>query len=430
MNAATLAADCIAWALQSTLLLGIGLLLPGLFRLREPRACLAYEQSLLAAVLLLPLASLLGPPLETMRMPAFSGEIAVSGRWLGEVFGGGAPGAWSPERLLLAGLGLGAAGRLAWLGLGLLTLKAWRRGAAPAELAPEAAEIARRIETRARLLVSPRVESPVTFGWHQPVVLLPAGFAALPAEAQRGIVCHELLHVRRRDWLCALAEEGARALLWFHPAVWLLLARIALHREQVVDREAVRLTGSRRAYLEALRAVAVRPWQAGLSGIQSIPGLSFFHQGHLRERVVHLCKEVHMSRSRVTTLLATFAGLLALTAVLGILAFPMAGTAWAAAEPVKVEGDVQRPELLYKENPVYPEDARKSRLEGKVVVKTVIDEQGNVQSPAIEGSSGHESLDQAALEAISAWRFKPATLHGKPVAVYYWLTINFKADDE
>ncbi len=428
MNASTLAADLTAWTLQSTLLLGVGLLLPTLFRLREPRACLAYGQGLLLAVLLLPLVPLLGPP-PGMGMPAFSGEMAVSGRWLGQVLGGDAAGSWSLERILFGALGLGAAGRLAWLGLGLVTLRAWRRGARPVELAPAAAEVVRRIETPARLLVSPRVESPVTFGWRHPVVLLPAGFAALPAEAQRGIVCHELLHVRRRDWLFALWEEGVRALLWFHPAVWLLLARIALHREQVVDREAVRLTGSRRAYLEALRVVACRSWQAGIPSLPGIPGLPFFHQGHLRERVVHLCKEVPMSRSRVTTLLAAFAGLLALTAVLGILSFPMTGTAWAA-EPVKVEGDVQRPEVLHKVSPVYPEDARKNKLEGKVVVKTVIDEQGNVQDPVVEGSSGHESLDQAALDAVSTWTFKPATLHGKPVAVFYWLTINFKADDE
>lgn len=136
-----------------------------------------------------------------------------------------------------------------------------------------------------------------------------------------------------------------------------------------------------------------------------------------------------MSRSRVTTLLAACAGLLALTAVAGVLAFPMADTAWAA-EPLKVEGDVQRPQALHTIEPVYPEEARKDRLEGRVVIKTVIDEQGQVQNPTVEGSSGHASLDQSALDAISAWTFKPATLHGKPVAVVYWLTINFKADEK
>ncbi len=419
MNASTLAADLTAWALQTALLLGVGLLLPSLFRLREPRACLAYGQGLLLAILLLPLVPLLQPRLATA---AFSAEVAVAGRWLGQI---PSPGPWSADRFLLGALALGAAGRLAWLGLGLLALRGYRRGARPIELAPAVAEVVRQAGTRARLLVSSRVESPVTFGWRNPVVLLPAGFAALPAAAQRGIVCHELLHVRRRDWLFALWEEGVRVLLWFHPAVWLLLARIALHREQVVDREAVRLTGSRRAYLEALRAVACQSRQGF-----GIPGLPFFHRGHLRERVAHLCKEVPMSRSRVTTLVTTFAGLLAMTAVLGILAFPMAGTAWAGGTPLKVEGDVQRPEILHKVPPTYPESARKEKLEGTTIVKTVINEQGHVQDPAVETSSGHELLDQAALDAVSAWTFKPATLKGKPVAVYYTITIRFATDDK
>lgn len=421
MSTATFAADLTAWALQTALLLGVGLLLPSLFRLRDPRAALAYGQGLLLAVLLLPLLQLLQPQ---AGMAVFAAEVTVPGRWLGQLVadGTGAEGSWSLSNVLLLAVGLGAALRLAWLGVGLLTLSAWRRGARPAELAPEVAEVVERVGARALLLVSSRVESPVTFGWRRPVVLLPTGFAALPAEAQRGIVCHELVHIRRRDWLFALWEEGLRALLWFHPAVWLLLARIALHREQVVDREAVRLTGSRRAYLEALRAVACQSWQT------AIPGLPFFHRGHLRERVVHLCKEVPMSRSRVNALVSTFAGLLALTAVVGILAFPMAGAAWAGSKPIKVEGEVKRPEAIHTTQPVYPEAARKDKLEGNTVVRTVIDEQGNVKDPVVGTSSGHESLDQAALDSVSTWKFKPATLKGKPVAVVYTITIRFTTE--
>ncbi len=418
MSASTLAADLIAWTLQTALLLGLGLLLPALFRLREPRACLAYGQGLLLLILLLPLLQILQPQ---TGMAAFSGEVTVAGRWLGQL--PGAEDAWSLSRLLLLGVGAGAILRLAWLGVGLLVLRAWRRDARPVELAPEVAEVVQKVGARARLLVSPRVESPVTFGWRRPAVLVPESFLALPAEAQRGIVCHELLHVRRRDWLFALWEEGVRALLWFHPAVWMLLARIALSREQVVDREAVRLTGSRRAYLEALRSVAVHSRQL------AVPGLPFFHRGHLRERVVHLCKEVPMSRSRVVTLVSSFAGLLAITAVLAVLAFPMAGTAWAA-EPIKVEGDVQRPQAVNTVSPIYPAEARKNRIEGTTIVKAVIDEQGEVQDPTVSKSSGHPGLDQAAIDAVSQWRFKPATLDGEPVAVYYNLTMDFRIEEK
>ena len=394
-----------AYFLQSSLVLGVGLLLPVLFRLRDARARLLYGQGLLVAVLLLPF---LQP--EAVRA-SFAAEMTVTGEWLGQLAETGENGSGN---LLLTVLAVGILLRLAWLGLGLLTLRFWRRSSQAAQLVPEVLEVQEVVGARALLLVSGRVESPVTFGWLRPVVLLPAGFAELPLGTQRGILCHELLHVRRRDWLAALFEEGTRALLWFHPGVWMLLARIALSREQVVDADAVRLTGSRRAYLEALRTFA--------GSRQAVPGLPFFHRGHLLRRVTHLCKEVPMSRSRIATLVSTFAGLLALTAFLAVLAFPMAGSAWAA-DPMRVEGNVKPPKVVNKMQPEYPESARDAK--GDVVLQIVIDEQGRVRNPTVEKSSGNADLDKSALDTIAQWTFQPATLEGKPVAVYYTITIRF-----
>ncbi len=405
----TFAADLTAYVLQSSLILGVGLLLPILFRLRDARATLLYGQGLLAALLLLPLVQ--PEPVRT----AFAAEMTVTGEWLGQL---AETGGHSSGNLLLGVLGVGILLRLAWLGVGLLTLRSWQRGAQPARLAPEVLEIEEVVGARALLLVSERVQSPVTFGWLRPVVLLPVGFLELPSEIQRGVLCHELVHVRRRDWLAALFEEWVRAVLWFHPGVWMLLARIALSREQVVDREAVRLTGSRRAYLETLRLFA-GSWQAA-----AVPGLPFFHRGHLLQRVTHLCKEVPMSRPRVTTLLTTFAGLLALTAFLAVLAFPMAGSAWAAG-PMKVEGDVKPPEVLYKAQLLYPQSARIAKAEGDVILELIIDEKGRVKNPTVWKTSGYPDLDEAAQDSIAQWIFQPATLEGKPVEVYYAITIRF-----
>lgn len=401
-----------AYTLQTALLLAVGLALPALFRLRDARVRLVYLYGLLAAILLLPLLQ------PESGMPVFSQEISVAVAWIPDA----GPAleslhAADAARLLIPALALGVLARLVWLGIGLASLERWRREARPATLAPDVERIVSRVGVQARLLESDRVESPVTFGWRRPVILLPRD---LPEEARPGIVCHELIHVRRRDWLFALFEEAVRTLLWFHPGVWMLLARIALCREQVVDREAVRLTGSRRAYLEALRAVACRSWQPAPTLAMGLP---FFHRGHLRERVAHLCKEVSMSRPRIATLMTASAGLLALTAVLGVLVFPMSGTAWA--KPVKVEGNVQPPKALSTSAPVYPESAKAAKIEGISVIETVIDETGRVRQPKIKATSGDKDLDKAAIDAVSAWTFKPATLDGKPVEVYYTLTIRF-----
>src|SRR5438045_9582263 len=92
----------------------------------------------------------------------------------------------------------------------------------------------------------------VTFGLAKPIVLLPESFLAMDARFQSAIACHELLHIRRRDWAQHLVEEIVRAVFWFHPAIAWLISRVRLAREQVVDLEVIRLTNARKAYLEAL----------------------------------------------------------------------------------------------------------------------------------------------------------------------------------
>ena len=86
-------------------------------------------------------------------------------------------------------------------------------------------------------------------------------------EAQCAVLCHELLHVRRHDWLATVFEEMVGALLWFNPAIWWLVARTRLAREQVVDEEVVRLTSARAPYLDALLALAGKRLQPDLAPV-------------------------------------------------------------------------------------------------------------------------------------------------------------------
>ena len=78
--------------------------------------------------------------------------------------------------------------------------------------------------------------------------------------------------------------------------------------------------------------------------------------------------------------------------------------------------------------PRYTEIARRVRLEGRVVLQAVIDKRGEVTSVRVLAGLGL-GLDQAAVEAIRSWRFDPALLaDGRPVAVYYTLTVNFRLE--
>lgn len=94
-------------------------------------------------------------------------------------------------------------------------------------------------------------------------------------------------------------------------------------------------------------------------------------------------------------------------------------------KPIVVGGAVKKPVAIYQPQPRYTETARKIRIQGLVVLDAVIDEQGNVIDLKVRKGLPM-GLDQAALDAVSTWRFKPATLHGQPVKVYFTLTVNFQ----
>ncbi len=93
--------------------------------------------------------------------------------------------------------------------------------------------------------------------------------------------------------------------------------------------------------------------------------------------------------------------------------------------PIWVTGDVTDPEKLNAVNPQYTEIARKARIQGVVVLQATIDKNGDITDvKVLKGLA--MGLSEAAVAAVTQWKFKPATLNGKPVAVYYNLTVNFQ----
>ncbi len=412
MTAPVSLGNALAWAAQVALIAGAVILLPRLLRLRQPRLLLAVGQAVLLAVLLLPL-------LQPRRAAVPAGALSVT-TWVEEA--AAAPASlgfpWRAAGWVLAGA---TAARLGWMGAGLLWLGRLRRTARPLAAAPSGwPELCAEVGVvPPMLLVSDRVPGPVGFGLRRPVVLLPPGFERAAPAAQRAVLCHEALHARRRDWAATVAEETVRALLWFHPVVGLLVARLRLWREQVVDRAAVALTGDRRGYLEAL----VRAAGAGHRLPRPLPAASFLHRNDLGQRLALLVEEKSMNRKRLVASAAALAlGLLAAGA-LSIALVPLRAEAGEAAQA----GEVVKPRVVEKVNPEYPPELRKEKLEGVVVLRAAIDERGRVTSAEVD-ESPHRAFSQAAREAVRQWRFEPGTVDGRPAATELTITINFRTE--
>jgi TonB family protein len=84
--------------------------------------------------------------------------------------------------------------------------------------------------------------------------------------------------------------------------------------------------------------------------------------------------------------------------------------------------------LVHRVQPVYPNQAKTLRLEGKVVLNAMVMEDGRVRDLKVE--AGHPTLAQAAMEAVKQWRYQPYVLNGKPVKRETSITIDFKLPSE
>jgi len=93
-------------------------------------------------------------------------------------------------------------------------------------------------------------------------------------------------------------------------------------------------------------------------------------------------------------------------------------------EPVRVGGRVREPQLIRRVEPNYPELARQTHIQGKVIIDAIIDESGNVVEMKV--ISGHPLLIQAAMNAVRQWQYRPTYLNDLPVAVQLNITVTFR----
>ena len=104
---------------------------------------------------------------------------------------------------------------------------------------------------------------------------------------------------------------------------------------------------------------------------------------------------------------------------------PKASQSLQALPPTATGGGITKPILLASSKPLYPRVAREAGWEGTVVVRTLIDMEGNPRETKISKSSGHPSLDQSAIEAIKMWKFQPAKDGNIPISKWVDIPVKF-----
>lgn len=253
---------------------------------------------------------------------------------------------------------------LAWLATGIWALGAgwllarWRqRHRGLAEVVEQAEPVRRGVLAQrfrvlrrrvpgaesATLWVSSSLNEPGVWGVCQPRVIVPA---AMPEHLDCGeldaVLLHELAHVGRRDNLVARLHYLLRALLWFHPLVWLLERRLLVERELACDEAVLTLAGAPQSYAQGLLKVlrfslAPELQRAQLQRVPTassalpVPVMSSMSGADLRLRMQRICAgQVPAARWSSRLVLASAAVVLVLSLLLPL--HPSCALPWTPAD--------------------------------------------------------------------------------------------------
>ena len=196
---------------------------------------------------------------------------------------------------------------IAWLVLSQCLL--WRRilrngVAAPEHLQEMAASCLRQagVSRRVDLRMVPELATPAVFGVWRPCLLLPLNIEEnhSPTES-RGILLHEVQHIRSHDALWTWAGLLLCALHWFNPLAWLCLRRFRADRELMCDERTLRLLTpmQRTAYARAL----IKTWE-NVSQRQPALLTPFLRRNSATYHRILMSLQPHKTTSRIAHFLA------------------------------------------------------------------------------------------------------------------------------
>ncbi len=315
---------------------------------------------------------------------------------------------------------------------------------------------ARRTED-AQVRVSDAISTPMTWGVFGPVILLPAYSNDWSVALQ-----HERAHIARADWFLQSCAMLLRAVFWFHPLVWLAVARMRAEAEHAVDDAVLAAGVPATSYAEQLLDVARH-----LNCASNSLAVPMVRRPKLSTRVVSIL-DASRRRSRASAwtraaiavfTLARIPAMAALRAgVVDSFVFqnkpaiawtyaptpaPKAGPMLIAqttpqprpqaepipapkpVEPVKIGPGVTAPRVIsHAPEPAYTEEARDAGLQGEVWIRCVVNEEGVPTQLVVTQALGL-GLDEQAMLAVSQWRFTPGMKEGVVVPVIATIAVQF-----
>lgn len=275
--------------------------------------------------------------------------------------------------------------------------------------------------------------------------------------SKQEILTHELTHARQWHSIDVIIAEIANIICWMNPFIWLLKTEIRLNLEYLADHTVINSVADTRQYQYHLLGLANQYKPSGL--------YNNFNVSHLKNRITMMNKK--RTRTAGCIKYALFAPLIAALLLISNIevvartakrlvtpaeaALPTAGAYHTAIEdvpPIALETVAPQDTTIYSvveeppqfpggstecfhfiaKNLEYPKEAEKRKIEGNVIVKLIIDQDGHVTNVKI--ARGIDPLlDNEALRIVNSMpKWEPGKHRGKTVKCRFVLPVKFKLD--
>ena len=317
----------------------------------------------------------------------------------------------------------------------------------------EEAELAFQKYMKIKIFESSEVSSPIVLGFFKPLILVPRGLIEKMRDKElRVVLLHEMSHIFHRDQITVVLQRIFIIQNWWNPLAYILSADFSRAREEISDNH-VLLKNDKREYAECLVNLAEK---TSLSLHFMVPAALVSPHIPLTERIKNILSkernmETKLKKSTVGAIL--FASLILIGMIAGYrLTFAAVDNKVLPeivtsdeitghnvlqekekqkeeeSTPVRATGHIKPPKLIKRIDPIYPEIARQSKVEGVVILEATTDKFGRVQETKILRSI--PELDQAAIDAVMQWVYEPFMIDGKPRGVIFTVTVVFKLKSE
>jgi TonB family protein len=170
-----------------------------------------------------------------------------------------------------------------------------------------------------------------TWGIRRPQVLLPDHSRDWTLDRVHVVLCHELAHIRRHDWLVQMGAETLRAILWFNPLAWMVCTRLRRESEQACDDEVLGIGVGGRDYAAHLLELARRCRLPGSTWASAMP---MAHPSTLERRIAA------MLNPRLDRQAPSRRAMAALVGLLLLVTLPAASLRARQAAPAPLAGTV------------------------------------------------------------------------------------------